>query len=155
MLRVYIKIKDKKRKEINQMPKLFNVFACMVGGKVFGPTLDLACTSFKYFKWIQGETNGALWFLIGIHVQLVFYKNEKEHLQRLQSCLEKKNFSVCSYEGEPVVGLIMTIFWEEYGQRRSFPVLKNIQYCTVWVTVTLLILLFFCFISFEMLHYNV
>lgn len=37
----------------------------------------------KYFKWIQGETNGALWFLIGIHVQLVFYKNEKEHLQRL------------------------------------------------------------------------
>lgn len=79
----------------------------------------------------------------------------KKNICKDYSLVWKKNFSVCSYEGEPVVGLIMTIFWEEYGQRRSFPVLKNIQYCTVWVTVTLLILLFFCFIFFEMLHYNV
>lgn len=32
MLRVYIKIKAKKREEINYLPKLFNVSACIAWG---------------------------------------------------------------------------------------------------------------------------
>lgn len=140
------------------MSKLFNVCSCIVakGTSAFTGT-GLYSISLNILNGFQerpaelaSSSQPSMWNLCSIRVKKNILKDYSPIWK-----LKKKNFPVCSYKRIIYSWFNNDCILRRLWAKRSLWAAKNIQYCILWFSVTLLIFLFFSFISFEMLHYNI